>query len=171
MTNDKEKEQEVWRDVVGYDGLYQVSSIGRTKSFKAKRNPNGKLLTPFLRSAGNNDRLYYAVCLIKNGIKKTVSVHILMGDAFFGVDPLKVTDHKDNISTNNTLENLQRVTERVNLSKDRTGTSKYTGVSWDKRANKWVSQIYISGKKIYLGRFQTEMLASDAYQKALKTYE
>jgi len=47
-------------------------------------------------------------------------------------------------------------------------SSKFVGVSWDKKKKKWVSQIKIGSKKIKIGRFNTEIEASNAYQNRLK---
>jgi len=55
-----------------------------------------------------------------------------------------------------------------NRRKDTKASSRYKGVSWDKQTRKWRSQIQIDGKNIYLGRFETEEDASEAYQIALK---
>jgi hypothetical protein len=82
-----------------------------------------------------------------------------------------VVDHINNIKTDNRLSNLQLVTIRYNLSKDKTGTSKYTGVSWHSRDKNWQASIRINGKKAYLGSFQDESEAALAYQNALEKHE
>jgi hypothetical protein len=83
-----------------------------------------------------------------------------------------VPDHKNDIKTDNRLENLQLITFRQNIEKhffNKSTTSQYTGVSWNKRANKWEGCIYIDGKNRHLGRFKTEYEAHYAYQSVLST--
>ena len=71
--------------------------------------------------------------------------------------------------TNNKLDNLEIVTQRENSNqKHLKSSSKYIGVSWSKSRNKWVALIYLNGKHKNLGRFNDELEASKAYQKALQ---
>lgn len=70
-------------------------------------------------------------------------------------------DHKNGNKLDNTRSNLRVVTkrqQRQNLGCYRTKgrTSRYRGVSWDKRYGKWRAQVKVDGKKIYLGRFLDE---------------
>ena len=85
-----------------------------------------------------------------------------------------IIDHINGIRTDNRLPNLQIVTHRENTStcfrKNRkTFTSNYVGVHWNPKLNKWVSQIMVNGERKHLGVFISEIEASDAYQKVLKT--
>ena len=71
--------------------------------------------------------------------------------------------------SNNNKNNLEIVTTRVNSNqKHLKSSSEYTGVIWYKPRNKWKASIRISGKIKYLGLFELEIEASNAYQKALK---
>ena len=60
---------------------------------------------------------------------------------------------------------MREVTRQQNLfnSTSKGGTSTYKGVSWDKSRNKWVAQYMIDGKHFYIGRYDTEDLAKEAY--------
>ena len=79
-----------------------------------------------------------------------------------------VVDHIDNNSLNNCLDNLQIITPRKNTSKDRKGhSSKYIGVTWHKQASKWVVHILNNNKREYLGLFEIELDAANAYKKRL----
>ena len=78
-----------------------------------------------------------------------------------------VVDHINNISTNDKLYNLQVITHRLNVTKDRKGTSKYPGVFWDKTRNKWTSYLKLNNKNIYLGSYKNEQEAAQAYKKKL----
>jgi len=160
---------EIFKDIKGYEGLYQVSNFGNVKSLNFKRFGFEKILKFFY-----NTKRYQCVKLCKEGKLKTMRVHVLVAVAFLDHVPDGTTrivvDHINNIKTDNRVENLQLISNRENISKDRKGISKYTGVSWCKNYNKWCSKITIDGKSKTLGYFKNEIEASDAYQKALKMY-
>jgi hypothetical protein len=83
-----------------------------------------------------------------------------------------VIDHKNDIKTDNRVENLHIVTQRFNICKTRGSySSQYKGVTFDKSRNKWHSSIYLDGKTKHLGRFDCETKAGLAYLKALKELE
>lgn len=154
---------EEYRDIPDYDGLYQVSNLGNVKSLK---NNKERILKP-------SKNRYLKVVLSKNDKNKTYTIHQLVAITFLNHKPdgtLKIiVDHKDNNNLNNRLDNLQLISQRENSSKDRKGgSSKYTGVYWDKRDSKWVSQLLINNKHKNLGYFDNEIEAADAYQIALK---
>lgn len=155
--------KEIWKDVVGYEGLYEVSSFGRVKSFKRGRE---KVLKNLIGHKG-----YLSVNLYLNKVMKGHYVHKLIVMAFLGHKPdgtMRIcTDHIDNDSLNNRLENLQLVSSRVNSTKDiKIGSSKYVGVHFDK--TRWRARIHVNGKAINLGSFKKELEAAQAYQDALK---
>ena len=157
--------KEIYKDVLSYEGIYQVSNLGNVKSLKFNKE---RILKPAL-----SDGRYLTVVLSKNGKKKTNRVHKLVAMAFLGHKPkghLLTVDHINNVKTDNRLENLQLITQRENCSKDRFRkdySSKYVGVSWHKNRNKWEAQILIKGKPKNLGFFTDELKASNAYQKEL----
>lgn len=157
-------QKEVWKDVKNYEGIYQVSNFGRVKSFNKVK---AKILKCSLTDAG-----YYRVNLHKNGKQRNFKIHQLVAISFLNHTPnghKVVVDHIDNNPLNNKLENLQLITNRENSSKDRFGgTSKYIGVSLVGRTNKWKAQIRIKGKDKFLGHFNNELEASNAYQEELK---
>lgn len=119
---------------------------------------------------------YYIVVLCKDGSRKSFCIHSLMAIVFLNHVPNDnnlVPDHKDGIKLNNKLNNIQIVTHRENSSicfrkNSAKFTSKYIGVSWNKRDNKWISSISINGKCKYIGSFDNEIEASIAYQNRLK---
>lgn len=67
-------EKEIWKDIEGYEGLYQVSNLGRVKSLKFGKE---KILKPCIAGKG-----YLQVMLVKNGTRKHYYVHRLVGVAF-----------------------------------------------------------------------------------------
>jgi NUMOD4 motif/HNH endonuclease/AP2 domain len=168
-------QEEIWKDIPNYEGLYQVSNLGNVKSLPKEwfsgnntiRKHEGKFLK-FKSYNGN----YCKVTLHKNAKRKIYKVHQLVAMAFLGHKPcgLKlVVDHINDIKTDNRLENLQIVTNRYNAYKTQgKHTSKYKGVSWNKVNKKWHSQISINNIKIHLGYFDCEFKAHLAYQNKLK---
>jgi len=115
-------EKEEWRDVPGWEGLYQVSSLGRIQSLARKviRKPAsgamsikrlpGAVLTPSI-----NDRGYFVVTLSRRGISKTHTLHVLIAFVFIGPRPpgLEVL-HGDDDKANNRVTNLRYGTKRMN---------------------------------------------------------
>jgi hypothetical protein len=105
---------------------------------------------------------YLMVGLLRGGKRKGYLVHVLVAMAFLGHEPNghnMVVDHIDNDKLNNKLENLQVITQRENLSKDRVGySSKYVGVCWVKRENVWKASIYINGERKHLGYFKISIV-------------
>lgn len=103
--------EEIWKDVEGYEGLYQVSSLGRVKSFHYHNGTNERIL----KSNRNSSNGYDQVILVKDGHKKGVSVHRLVAIAFIK-NPLNLpyVGHKDEDSSNNSSDNLEWVTQKDN---------------------------------------------------------
>lgn len=157
--------EEIFKDIEGYDGIYQISNLGRVRSFKWKK-------TRYLKPGINNYGYYY-INLSKNNIKKAGYIHMLVWDYFGDLKRngmILQVDHIDGNKSNNRLDNLQLLSCRENITKHRlttNKTSKYTGVGWYKRNECWTSQISINGKSHYLGRFDTELEAHTAYKNAL----
>ncbi len=174
-----QKDTEVWKDIVGYEGLYQVSNFGNVKSLEryvkgkiGDRVQKENILSK--RLVGEKNNQYYAVTLCKNKDRKQIKIHVLVAIVFLnhlpnGYKGLTV-DHKDNNPLNNNLDNLQVITKRENSSKDKKGISKYTGVTFNKKSNKWRSQIWINCKNKTLGSFDDELEAHKIYQKELQQH-
>lgn len=172
-------EKEEWKDIKGYEGLYQVSDLGRVKSLKRKvkiyngtRIVKERILKPCMGTHG-----YSMVSLSINDKKKTFKVHKLVALAFLNHKPSGhkiVIDHIDSNKNNNSLDNLQLISNRENVVKGKitkSSSSKYIGVSWSKKANKWTAQIKINGGYKYLGYYSNELDACNAYQKALQALQ
>ncbi len=106
---------EIWRDIPGYEGLYQASNAGRIKSLKRDRfrNRNGSTewfgtIKERILMASINKRGYYYVVLRKNGKDITREVHGLVALAFFGLRPQSYqVRHLDGDRLNNRVNNLQ----------------------------------------------------------------
>lgn len=172
----KKEDKEIWKDVVGFEGRYKVSNLGRVKSLEAfVKCKAGYRLKKERILKQSKSRRYNTVSLqSKPKPQITITTHKLVMQSFCGYKPRKgfVIDHINNIKTDNRLANLQVITHRENLSKDKkAGSSKYTGVHWCKTRNKCRVAIVVCGKKIQLGRFNCEIEAARAYQNKLKEIE
>jgi hypothetical protein len=167
-------QEEIWKDVPSFEGMYQVSNLGRVKSLAREVLRGGKYLfiskEIILKIALSGDG-YYTAGLSRNNKTYTKKVHHLMAISFLNHTPCGhkiVIDHINNDPLDNRLENLQLISNRENLSKDKSGLSKYTGLSWKDKNKKWQASIRIDGKKVYLGLFKTELEAHEVYQNKLK---
>lgn len=159
--------EEIWKDIPNYEGMYQISNLGRVKSLSNNNSKKEKILKQYIDKYN-----YYNISLNKKNIGSTLKVHKLIAMAFLNHTPCgykEIVDHIDNNPLNNNVNNLQLITQRLNCSKDKKNkSSKYTGVYWSKRDKIWRSQISINGKLKNLGRFNTEIEAHEAYKNELK---
>ena len=155
---------EAWKDIPGYEGVYQVSNLGNVRSLKFNKF---KVLKKSINSRGR-----YRVNLCKDGQKlSNCKISQLSAMAFLNHKPCGhkiVVDHIDNNKENDKLYNLQLLTSRENIVKDmKIGSSKYTGVCWNKRQGKWQGSITVNGIIKHLGYFKDEKEAAKAYQNGL----
>jgi hypothetical protein len=164
---------EVWKDIEGYEGLYQASSLGRIKSLGRQRiMPNGgiRIYPEKIFKPAKNKYGYLQIVLCKNCKQKSYKVHRLVWESFNGKTDLPIDHIIEGNKTDNRICNLQAITNRENSTKYVLSTkksSKYIGVSFNKPLNKWLSQIRINNKYIYLGYYTNEIDAANAYQDAL----
>lgn len=118
--NNLPKEQ--WKDIKGFEGLYQISSYGRVKSlYKEVPNPKNKnkvfvypekIIKCQLDGCG-----YIRTQIFKNGKSTTIKVHREVAKAFLeNPNNLPQVNHKDEDKTNNTLENLEWCTPEYNIN-------------------------------------------------------
>ena len=104
--------EEIWKDIEGFEGLYQVSNMGRVKSLGNGKSNNSKerILKP-----GKNSNGYLHVILYKDGIKKDCTVHQLVGNAFLSnPQSYKELNHRDEDKTNNCANNLEWCSKSYN---------------------------------------------------------
>lgn len=115
-----ENRVEEWRDIPGYEGIYQASNTGRVRSLDrivARDGQKPMRMTGQLLKQNPNPRWgYMQVILHRSGSAKTWRVHQLIALAFIGPNPEKLdVNHIDLNKTNNRADNLEYVTRRRNL--------------------------------------------------------
>jgi hypothetical protein len=156
---------ENWKEIDGYDGMYQVSDLGNIKSFHFNMET--------IMKPRPNVKGYLYVNLSKDGAWKTKYIHKLVAIAYLGHVPdgmNSVINHINFIKDDNRAVNLEITTNRDNSNRKHIQhTSQYTGVHWMKTKKRWRALIVVNGKQKYLGQFKSELDASEAYQKELLT--
>lgn len=148
--------QEIWKNVKNYEGLYQVSNLGKIKTLQ-RRGATTKIIKPKKNSNG-----YLIVGLHKNGIRKEVAIQRLVAIAFIkNLEEKPEVNHIDGNKENNNVFNLEWVTHKENMEHARNNNlikvtenvikqgkfigKKYGKQNGKKRAKK-VSQIDINNK-------------------------
>jgi hypothetical protein len=170
-------EGEIWKDIEGYEGHYQISSFGRVKSLGRLmcRGYVFRMCTDKIRKITVKSDGYAEINLCLKNKYSIFRVHRLVALAFIDNPKNKLeVNHIDSIRLNNNVKNLEWLTKRENLCHNKINkitTSIYVGVCYSKRGNKyyWESSIQINNKKIYLGIHKTEEEAYQArcdYEKA-----
>ena len=141
--------EEIWKPIVGYEGLYEVSSYGRVRSLDKYDSRNcfrkGKVLSPFKDRYG-----YLSVVLSCNGKCKTINVHRLVAKAFLpNPDNLPQVNHKNEDKSDNRVDNLEWCDSKYNNNygtrKDRVRNSRikngtYTGLSKEEYWKKYYEE-------------------------------
>lgn len=99
--------KEIWKDIKGYEGLYQVSNLGRIKSVRKK----------IIKSPSLAGRGYYRLTLCNNGKNKSFYIHRLVAQAFISnPNNLSQVNHKDENKLNNCVDNLEWTDCKSNIN-------------------------------------------------------
>ena len=112
--------QEIWKDIKGYEGLYQVSNLGYIKSLSKTKeiiNNNKKYVKTIKEKElkGNFHQGYRTVGLVKNGKMKTTYIHRLVAEAFIpNPNNYPMVNHIDEDKSNNYYKNLEWCTCEYN---------------------------------------------------------
>lgn len=119
--------KEIWKDIDGYEGYYQVSSKGNVRSVDRtiqsidgiRKSMNYSFKGRVLKQGNKNNSKfpYKSVVLHKGGISKSFRVHRLVANAFIpNPDNLPEVNHKDENPSNNNVENLEWCTPKYNVN-------------------------------------------------------
>lgn len=160
-------ENEVWVKLDEYN--YSISNLGRVKNNK----------TDYILKGSINDKGYKVLSLYNDGERYDFRVHQLVAMAFLKHVPCgyeSIINHVNGIKTDNSVENLEIVTQRANASicfkvNKENYSSQYVGVCWNKRRKLWQSTIRIYKKRYFLGCFIDEKDAGEIYNEALNNLE
>ena len=135
---------EYWKDIPGYEGLYQVSNTGFVRS-------NGNITHKFQHILKpKNKKGYLWVCLYKNGVKKEHSVSYLVYETFIGPVPKGMQiNHIDEDKTNNSLENLNIMNPKNNCNWGTRNTRISKQLINNSFTSKWVIQLSINDEILH----------------------
>lgn len=137
--------KELWKDIPNFEGLYQVSNLGRVKSFRQGTKHRWEPDYILKSSLANNG--YCQVTLYDNTKRKKFLVHRLVAEAFIpNPDNLPQINHKDEDPTNNAASNLEWCTARYNNAY---GTARIRSID---SKSKPVEQLTLDGKLIAIYR-------------------
>lgn len=104
---------EEWRDIKGYEGLYQVSSLGRVKTLNYRKHGREKILKPIIHKYTG----YCVIGLTKENKQKQYKIHRLVAEAFLNnPNNYPVINHKDEDKTNNNINNLEWCSQAYNIN-------------------------------------------------------
>ena len=165
-------EEEVLRYIPGYEGEYLISNLGNVYSeSKPYRNQHGacsrwrprKKMSFIYCQSG-----YYEVTLKSKGKSEMFLVHRLVAQSFVpNPNNYPEVNHIDGNRLNNVFSNLEWTTRRGNLSHakrhDPRALSRFFGVGYRNKKDKYYARVSVKGKRFYLGSFSSEIDAAKAY--------
>lgn len=103
---------ERWVDIIGYEGLYRISTLGRVSSYPKVQNGNKMII----RKITIDNRGYYRVCVGHNRKKETFKVHRVVAAHFIpNPNNLKEINHIDGNKLNNSVDNLEWSNRSLNI--------------------------------------------------------
>ena len=111
--------EEIWKDIAGYEGRYQISNYGRVLSVQRKENswhgPATRTIPQRILKQSENRDGYFIIVLRNNGKKKTFRTNRLVAEAFIpNPNKLPCVNHKDENRKNNLADNLEWCTPQYN---------------------------------------------------------
>lgn len=107
--------KEIWKDVLGYEGCYKVSNLGRIESLPSSPKKKNIILKPKIESTNKGRYKIYSIYLYQKGIRKYFKVHRIVALAFIPNPKNKEQiNHLDNNPLNNKVVNLEWATRLEN---------------------------------------------------------
>lgn len=106
--------EEIWKDVEGYEGTYEISNLGNIRSLfyrnQLAKNKKIRYLKPYLNKG------YFMITLVKDNKRLLTSIHRLIAQAFIpNLKNRPCINHINGIKTDNRIENLEWVTHKANM--------------------------------------------------------
>lgn len=152
--------EEIWRSVVGYEGLYEVSSYGRVRSLDRYDGRNHFIKGRIMKQ--NNDRRnYMSIQLCLNGKIKKYFVHRLVAQTFIpNYDNLPEVNHKDENPGNNNVDNLEWCDRSYNINygtrKDKVRASQLKSGFWTGLSEKEYYRKYWEEHRDHINEWRRE---------------
>jgi hypothetical protein len=148
--------------------LFEISST--SPSFLLWKNPRCLRLKQGDFAGSKNKDGYWQVGIKQENKNKLYRVHRIIYYLYYeiNIDSFQI-DHINGDRSDNNIMNLRLVTNQENCwnkQKQKQHSSKYKGVSWDKKMNKWKAQICVNYKKMHLGFYDSEIKAAAIYNAA-----
>lgn len=169
---------EKWKDIEGFEGMYQISNHGRVKSLErnVKIRDFTRRIPETLLSLTLDSKGYTKVSLRKNNKTFYKRVHILVANAFLdNAERKHEVNHKDHNKTNNHIKNLEWSTRKENMNHEALSNNKprsnnksgLKGVYFDKHSNSWRASISINNTRIFVGSFENKDTAHKMRNKKI----
>ena len=146
---------ETWKQVIGYEGVYEVSNTGKVKRILSYGNNKYRIDNEMSEL---DNRGYKAVILTKNNQSKRCLIHRLVAQAFIPNPENKPqVNHIDFNKANNRLDNLEWCSIRENVTHYHISSpnkrNRHIGVYFNKLNNNWRSEMLVNKKRINIGSF------------------
>lgn len=146
--------KEIWKDIKGYEGLYQVSNLGRVKSL-GRNQTIGDKTTYFKEEkiliGSKNHKGYWYVGLYKDGKGKRKAIHRLVAEHFIPNPENKpCVNHKDEVKTNNCVDNLEWLTHKENTNYGTCIERRVKHTDWNTHNDSKKKKVYQYDKELNL---------------------
>lgn len=156
---------EEWKQILGYEGYYEISNFGNVRSMKrCVTYQNGVTVRYKSKERKPSISDYRIIALSKDGLIKLCKISRLVAIHFIETDNKRtIVNHKDYNKHNDHYSNLEWVNNSENIIHSNIRNKKsQTGIFYDSNRKKWAAYIYRNSKNIFVGRFNTE---SEAIEK------